>query len=309
MPEGSALAGRGATPGGHAPLHYGFVVDDAHVTEEWLHAWPRGRKQVWFEREDIHTFRFGVHLKGENRSASTMTRSNGLFLSAAAQNNHVQLTPIYDWFRSCAVYDDASHADSERAYLDGGRKRDLLELLSAADLGVVDVQVEADERATYGHRVRLRHAVEGSDAWLPLQEESHGTRSLFYLAPVLHVALRGGKLLVIDELEAGLHPLIASWIVGLFNEPRSNPNHAQVLFTTHDTQILGTLLDRPNHLFQPVLRRDQVWLTEKNREGATRLFPLTHYKPRKAENVERGYLQGRYGAVPVPLDPIVGEAH
>jgi AAA15 family ATPase/GTPase len=93
-------------------------------------------------------------------------------------------------------------------------------------------------------------------------------------------------------LEASLHPLIAAQLVSQFNDPRTNPRNAQLLFTTHDTSLLGTTLR------QPLLRRDQIWLTEKSAVGATTLYPLTDYKPRKAENLERGYLQGRYGAIP-----------
>jgi AAA15 family ATPase/GTPase len=78
----------------------------------------------------------------------------------------------------------------------------------------------------------------------------------------------------------------------LFQDPTSNPNGAQLLFTTHDTNLLGTVLgDAP-------LRRDQVWFTEKDSGGATHLYPLTDFHPRKHENLERGYLQGRYGAIP-----------
>ena len=90
------------------------------------------------------------------------------------------------------------------------------------------------------------------------------------------------------ELEASLHPALAQQIVRQFNDPVSNARNAQLIFTTHDTNLLGTTLG------EPALRRDQVWLTEKDNEYATVLYPLTDYKPRKAENLERGYLQGRY---------------
>ena len=81
-------------------------------------------------------------------------------------------------------------------------------------------------------------------------------------------------------------------IIRLFNSPTSNPRNAQLLFTTHDTNLLGTTLG------DPPLRRDQVWFTEKDKEGATTLYPLTDFHPRKSENLERGYLQGRYGTIP-----------
>ena len=101
-------------------------------------------------------------------------------------------------------------------------------------------------------------------------------------------ALELGGTLCVDELDANLHPLLALKVVSLFNDPKRNPRSAQIIFTTHDTN----LLDKAS------LRRDQIWFTEKDAEGGTHLYPLTDFKPRKKENLERGYLQGRYGAVP-----------
>ena len=126
---------------------------------------------------------------------------------------------------------------------------------------------------------------------------------MFSLAlPILEVLHEGG-VLIIDELERSLHPSLARDLVRFFNDPRTNPRNAQIIFTTHDTNLLGTTIG------EPALRRDQVWLTEKDTEGATVLYPLTDYKPRKAENLERGYLQGRYGAIPFLGDFLaVGEA-
>jgi hypothetical protein len=118
--------------------------------------------------------------------------------------------------------------------------------------------------------------------------------------PILEVLQNGGVLLV-DELERSLHPSLAREIIRQFNDPKANPKNAQIIFTTHDANLLGTTVG------EPALRRDQVWLTEKDAEGATVLYPLTDYKPRKAENLERGYLQGRYGAIPFLGDFLVAE--
>lgn len=104
-------------------------------------------------------------------------------------------------------------------------------------------------------------------------------------------------MLLVDELEASLHPLLALKVLDLFHDVATNPKNAQLLFTTHDTNLLGTL---PGG--KPALRRDQVWLTEKDDQGQTQLYPLTDFKPRKSENLERGYLQGRFGAIPVLRD-------
>jgi len=122
-----------------------------------------------------------------------------------------------------------------------------------------------------------------------------GTRTLFRLALPILLAIEKGGVVLVDELEASLHPTLAQQIVRQFNDPTTNPRNAQLLFTTQDTNLLGTTLG------EPTLRRDQVWLTEKDGEGATVLYPLTDYKPRKAENLERGYLQGRYGATPTSV--------
>jgi uncharacterized protein len=305
---------------------YGFVADDERFLEEWLYAWPAGRKQSWFEREG-DDFAFGEHLRGENRMIQQVTRPNALFLSAAAQHRHEQLAGIYRWFQATrtvnvdrrhhqGVYADLGFASWLRQIFDGKPARtqfypfgkelsvdDRLEsvraLLRAADVGIVDLKLEYhdDEPGARSGPARpsqlmVRHQSTADNAWLPLDEESHGTQALFRMAPYLLSALQRGGLLVIDELEASLHPLLALQVVRQFNDPRANPRNAQLLFTTHDTNLLGT---EPG---EPALRRDQIWLTEKDKEGATCLYPLTDYKPRKAENLERGYLQGRYGAIP-----------
>ncbi len=94
--------------------------------------------------------------------------------------------------------------------------------------------------------------------------------------------------MLVDELDRSLHPILARGLIELFNSKQSNPKGAQLIFNTHDTNLLSGGL----------LRRDQIWFTEKDRKGASHLYPLTDFKPRKGENLENGYLQGRYGAIP-----------
>ena len=306
---------------GGVRYQYGFVVDDRCFLEEWLYAWPKGRKQTWLEREGDQ-FKFGELLHGENRLVEQVTRANALFVSAAVQHSHEQLAPLYRWFqamrlvnvpgrrrrhdwvlgerwlmRALAATSDARQAtlfdetsESER------RLFAFRDLLKAADVGILDFKMEKDgeryDRRRRRTQILVRHRSAHDDAWLPLEEESQGTLTLFRMGPVLLDALWSGGVLVVDELEASLHPLLALHIVQQFNDPTTTPHNAQLLFTTHDTNLLGTISG------EPPLRRDQVWLTEKDNEGGTTLYPLTDYKPRKAENLERGYLQGRYGAVP-----------
>jgi hypothetical protein len=303
---------------------YGFQLSDEEILEEWLYAWPSGKKQVWFEREG-RTFKFGENLKGENKVIAEVTRPNALFLSAAVQHNHTQLVPIFAWFQFLEVVNMRRGRDLSNpprwvsvefeikseivlAELLGGDlefQLDGLPILSResfnswlkrADIGIFEFRLERgklDERRQPSlPTFFLKHQSDSNDAWLPLQEESRGTQTLFYMALPVFRALREGGVLLVDELERSLHPSLARKIIQQFNDPVANPKNAQIIFTTHDTNLLGTTLG------EPALRRDQVWLTEKDAEGATVLYPLTDYKPRKAENIERGYLQGRYGAIP-----------
>jgi AAA15 family ATPase/GTPase len=98
--------------------------------------------------------------------------------------------------------------------------------------------------------------------------------------------------LIADELDGSLHPELAAETIRMFYDLRLNRRGAQLLFSSHDVSMLSTVYGRP------LLDRDQLWFTEKNDEGATELYPLADLKPRKGENIERGYLSGRYGAVP-----------
>lgn len=294
---------------------YGFVVDDERVLEEWLYAWPGSRKQTWFAREE--KFKFGDHLKGENRVIEHITRPNALFLSAAAQHRHPQLQSVYSWIaamhvdgviprrglpsvrRRMAVEKEIDVMQTEpsstiESFDDSGRAG-MKEWMHIADVGIRDVRlvVGGDSKV----QMEFLHGDDAKDAWLPYEEESSGTHKWLVVGSSVLATLNLGSVIVIDELERNLHPLLARHLLQMFMSPESNPNHAQIVFSTHDTNLLGTTLG------DPVLSRDQVWLTEKDSAGASIIYPLSDYQPRKAENVERGYLQGRYGAIPF-LGPI-----
>ena len=308
---------------GGVRYRYGFVLSAAKIEEEWLHAWPHGRKQVWFEREG-DTFEFGKNLHGENETIRGLTRPDSLFLSVAAQNNHAALSPIFRWFSQARLElrREVSYGimPARAAFLEGlfsgqlslfpednqtrQREREaIVHLLRTADVGILDIKVDARGPAGLergfgrggGRRldVSFRHkAADEERAWLPLEAESAGTITLLGIATQIIGALREGGLLCIDELEASLHPMLAAQLIRLFNAPEQNPRGAQLIFTTHDTNLLGNVLG------ESPLRRDQIWFTEKDATGATHLYPLTDFHPRREENLERGYLQGRYGAVP-----------
>jgi AAA15 family ATPase/GTPase len=297
---------------------YGFSANNERIEEEWLFAWPNNRKQVWLERE-YDSYKFGDNLKGPNASTSEITRPNSLFLSAAAQNNHKQLSSVFFWFRNLLSINIGSKANrafnfrysprflqsssSQLSLFNESDEDDttfrLVELLQAADTGVVNIKTIEEEMLPIGgrrprllRRIVLQHQKDNESSWLDLEDESEGTKTLFEIAPSLFQVLDTGAVLIIDELESSLHPLLALTILKLFNSPVTNPQNAQLIFTTHDTNLLGTTLG------DPPLRRDQVWFTEKDNTGKSCLYPLTDFKPRQTENLERGYLQGRYGAIP-----------
>jgi AAA15 family ATPase/GTPase len=287
-----------------AKYQYGFAADSEMVTEEWMYVWPNNHKQVWFER-NRDQFTFGKHMVGHNKAIQGLTRTNALFLSTAVQHGHDRLFFPYSFFLKLVPVGlfghgpslSGTHSDAVR-YGDPETLSRIVGLLRAADTGIVDIRVDESEPVEVNGRsyrldqFSLKHQVKDERPWLELGEESEGTKALFRMAPSIFRTLDSGGILLVDELESSLHPLLGSVIVKLFNNPKTNPNNAQIIFTTHDTNLLGTTLG------EPPLRRDQIWFTEKDKDGGTRLYPLTDYKPRKAENLERGYLQGRYGAIP-----------
>jgi AAA15 family ATPase/GTPase len=298
---------------------YGFILDSEVIREEWLFAYPQGKKQRWFVRKGQRPkdFVFSRFLSGENKAVQALTRPNSLFLSTAAQNNHAKLTPIFEWFDKSLNFVDSQTRDVLRSQtavecVEPAFRESVKRLLMTADLGITGIDIEQDafqneiikamakvlednqspwkilDAQRYRPVLLHRSAVDGGDVRFPFGDESRGTQALFGLAGQVVKTLADGGILCVDELDASLHPLMAVEIVKLFNDPKNNPHGAQLLFNTHDTNILE----------YAELRRDQIWFTEKDKSGATHLYPLTDYKARKEENIKRGYLQGRYGAIP-----------
>ena len=139
------------------------------------------------------------------------------------------------------------------------------------------------------YNISFLHKTDNGEAVFDISDESSGTRNLFTLAGVVSDMLEQGKILIIDELDTSLHPLIVRQLVRLFHNRATNTGNAQLVFSTHDSSLLATL---------GLFRRDQIWLTEKNRRQETQLIPLSEFSPRTNEAIERGYLSGRYGGIP-----------
>lgn len=301
---------------------YGFALTSERIAGEWLFVYPTAKAQSWFQREyDPKTGRdsysFGSHLSGERRLWQTATKQNSLYLSTAVQLNSEQLKGIFEWFSThLVVLPDTLTSSFEHtvSYIRTNATNTVKDFLVNADISIDNISIEnvkgfrlqwnvdrstgvikstSEERDMY--LPLFQHVTQNGSATFEFEDESGGTQKLFALAGPLFDILENGSVLVVDELNRSLHPFLVRQLVALFQNPESNPHGAQLVFTTHETSLLDPEL----------LRRDQIWFTEKNTEQVSTLFPLTDFTPRKNEAFESGYLSGRYGAVPI-LDAMKG---
>lgn len=287
---------------------YGFELGDSRVESEWLFAYPKGRRQVYFDRdasrEKVYDFP-ADRLQDRARLART-TRHNALLLTRAANDGHPQLAPLYEWFNRNLwdVTPETERQERETFTIqrllesEASRKR-VEELLRVADLGISGAEVES----TPGGRqvVRLLHSGGGTETIsLDWQAESFGTRSWFALIGPLLAALDNGAVLLIDELDASLHSRFAAEVVRLFQAPWVNPKGAQLIFTAHDPSLLR--VPGGGRLLEP----GQLWLTEKDSQGATELFPVSDWEPTEEEDLMSSYLAGSFGGVPKVSEGQVG---
>lgn len=300
---------------------FGLSLTPVQVIEEYLVAYPNGLPQKWYRRSyNAQTQAYEWDKPSQyfhaDESLREKTRNNSLFLSVGPQFNNAQLSVVYRWFRShirlLRLSGDYALQPSFTAQMlrDGKESKGILNLLRSADIAIVDASVEEHENdigplkemftpkgiaelLKTNEKVletKLLHST-GNNPPVPLnyaKEESAGTRRLFALAGPWMDILDNGYLVFIDEIETSLHPLLVKELVKMIQNPEVNTNGAQIVFTTHSPTLLDTEL----------LRRDQIWFTEKDDNGATKLYPLSDYQPRKGEAIAKGYLAGRYGAVP-----------
>lgn len=294
---------------------YGFEFTASRITAEWLFVYSSPKPQRWLDRklvDDQDRFEFSSFLSGTKRLWQDATRPNSLFLSMAVQLNNEQLRPLYDWL-----------TQSLRMHLHGGimpietsltalqtpqSNASVTALIAAADTGISGIRAVEEKgfvqqlqfdlatgKAEHKSELKdilvpmFRHTVGSVSAEFGFGEESLGTQKLFALAGPMLEILEKGQALVVDELDGSLHPLLTQQIIRAFQDNSLNRNGAQLIFTTHDTSLLSA------HL----LRRDQIWLTEKADDQASTLYPLTTFAIRKGEALEKGYLSGRYGGLPV----------
>lgn len=305
---------------------YGFEATKEKVNAEWLYAKPKTKEVEIFYRDangiETHDKKFQ---KGRTVVKEGLIRDNALLVSVAAQFNDPVANSIIDWFKRLktlsGIHESGYKGFSMAKTKNLSYKSDILEFLKAADLGIRDIQLQkldkdnlpsdmpnelrdrilrelSDEKAeiisdvlTFHKRYDGNKRNIGNAAFSLDDDESSGTKKFFALSGPIIDVLENGHILVIDELDSKLHPNLVCKIVSLFNSEDFNKKNAQLIFNTHDTNLLSSGL----------FRRDQIWFTDKNKYGEARLYSLADFKTdevRKTEPFEENYIKGKYGAVP-----------
>ena len=283
---------------------YGFSATEEQIYDEWLFVYPKGKPQVWFEREwnekkQEHQWYLGDKLSGDKQVWKKATRNNALFLSTAILLNSEKLKPLFDWFAETLHFVNYNPLTEDSLTIsmcenNQKNKKNILKFLKLADCNIYDITIQKEEMNELMFKPKeifLTHKDNNQEQVLfdLHSDESEGTNCFFELSGYFIDILENGGVILIDELNNSLHPKLVQFLVELFHNKETNPKNAQLIFTTHDTTILN----------QEVFRRDQIWFCEKNQDNATTLYPLSDFKPRKGvENLEAAYLSGRYGALP-----------
>jgi AAA15 family ATPase/GTPase len=290
---------------------YGFEADTQKIHSEWLYRVPNKRETSLFIREGDE-FKLSSVFK-EGKGLTDKTRDNALFLWVVAQFNGPIARSILAWFRKLGVIsglsDEGYRGFTIERIQDGTLKDSIISFVKRMDVGISDIGLRPDEILSHYvyPDITTLHKKYGGDGVFVSEtsfdldvNESEGTKKLFYLAGPLLYTLQEGRRLVIDELDARFHPLITSFIIKLFHSEATNPNNAQLIFATHDT----------NFLSNKIFRRDQIWFTEKDRYGATDLYSLAEIKARNDALYEKDYIAGKYGAIPFigGLQHLIGDA-
>ena len=291
------------------PYYYRLVASDTKFLFESLCAYPKSRQQLLFERNE-DGFRFGRNLRGHNKQIAKLTRTNSLYISTAAQNGHEQLGRMFRYFKAIDIIGEGDIHDAavRDEFLSDGPDQRVIDFLRELGTGVVGyrrtMQQHVDERMVipqsfpYASTTLKSHAqipihlthrnVDGQEIPLSFAYDGAGIRRLLVVLNRVFRTLDGGGTLCIDQLDASLHTRVTGAILQLFSLQNTNPNDAQLLATSHETNVLHS----------KGLRKDQFWFTEKDFYGVTRIYPLSDFRTRKNWNIEEAYIEGRFGAVP-----------
>ena len=302
---------------------YGFENDSTTIYAEWLFEKESRKESKLFYRDVDDEFYVNPTRFKEGKGLESKTLDNHLFLWKCDSENGPISKAILHWFFNFNMIDGYEN----RGYIDYSRRelsndyfrQDIVNLVQVADLGIDDMTTQ-EEKVSLDmlNKMELPQAIKedllakgdlmkvetstvhkkfdkanneiGSVSFELDKDESIGTQKFFAMSAPILDTLRNGKVLIVDELDASLHPILTMHLIEMFHDTEINQKNAQLIFATHDTNLLQTDL----------FRRDQVWFAEKNKYGVTSIYSLLEYKysTRKTTNKEKNYLNGRYGAIP-----------
>jgi predicted ATPase len=296
-----------------AGVRFEYVVelDPEAVRYEGLFHYPEKKRRRIFERNGVElTLQRGLgNLSGTRRLLTNRTLALSIArrfdepLVAHFATHLLAIQTLRQHALSCPAVIGSTQrwfeeptGSGQSASADSADRAKALALLRLVDLTIEDVVVDEQDVVDPEHRhprtqrrVRLVRRTAQGRVPFDFASESAGTRRWFQLIGPMLTALRAGSVLLFDELDASLHPTLSRQLIRLFHDPATNPAGAQLIFTSHDTSLL-------NHL-----NRDEIWLTEKAADGATRLVALAEFageRVRRSQNLENAYLHGRFGALP-----------
>ena len=312
---------------------YGFSGTKSRIVHEYLYHTPKGQKAIVFERER-QTFKF-TEQKAKRKLISETVAENQLFFAVACTMNDADCVSAMRWFRDYVLF-SRDYSDIPRQLIEYFNDPHMLKAITTyakeADFGIEDVQFDFDSKevsdlnelpddlpagikaalnsfmqvlaqTSNNSEVQLKtgkvtatsyhigHTGNGESRQFPLElsDESDGTRKLMALAPAIESALRNGGLLLVDEIERELHPMLVEYIISKFQSKTSNPNSAQIIFTTHNTELMNETL----------IRKDQIYFVDKKKDdGSSELYTISEFATKTTDNIRKGYLLGKYGAIP-----------
>lgn len=269
---------------------YSFTMTQQEILTEQLYYYPNGRKSLVFsrdeskgpEKKDIYEFK--LVLKRPMDVAANTSRKT-LFISRASQMDRDLAKQVFRFFCDEVVLDYHLPESNSVEQMLNLQKDPLLEVLRTADSDIVDIRMQGNAIKTY-HR---------NNETVPFDfetEESEGTKTLFRMMLSMIEIIRSGRLLIVDEIDTSLHTQLVEFIIGMFNASE----HAQLIYTSHNTHLLNTDFQR----------RDQVYFVNKREDGSSDLYSLFDFKDfRDTFDMEKAYLQGRFDAIPYLSKPTI----
>ena len=278
---------------------YGIEVNTKEVCREWLYIKSDKKRSKEIELFYRDGKRFEIHPKfsiGKELADKNMVRDNALLLSLAGQFNDPYAKAIMNWLNDTTIITANSETEiwaiALKAMENPETRNRMVEFSRYADLGIEDISL-SELGVLTSHTQYDDEGRETASVTFSMKEsESEGTVKYFSLAYPIIDTLEHGKRLIVDEFGSKLHTLLITRVISLFNTKAGNPNKAQLMVTLHDTNILNNSL----------LRRDQIWFTQKNGRGESELYSLSDYKVRSDASYEKDYLLGKYGATPIIED-------